>query len=278
MEKKATSIYGPVYEMIRKMQTASESDLPNLMNQLFSLNEEVYAEFQSFDAEFERIRNANMELEEKLKSLDELLDKRMEATSPSDLALSRISCENIYKGYWEKLDEFSQKYLTMANYLYKLLAKDDTDFSPSVLEFGRAVENELVLKIYKGYVASLSGNTEGMIDHGSLYGELKSAVRSYTNNNGEYYIPARAMVKYLGYLSDEELQNAYNDALKNYLCDTGVDKNPISEEMFTSTADELFDKYRNTAAHPGTTMDEVEGRICREKSKKVLKKFMSAVQ
>lgn len=275
--EKASSIYGPVYQMILKMQNASPDELPEMMQKLYSLNESTYTAFKSFDEEFERIRNSQAELEEKLKELDALLDKRMSETSAGDLAISRISCENIYKGYWNKLDDFSQKYLTMANYLYRLFESDDTDFSPSVLEFGRAVENELVSKIYSGYVASLSGNTSQMVDSGSLYGELKSAVRSYTTNNGEYYIPARKMVKYLEYLSDEDLQNAYNEALKNYLSSNGVDKIPISENTFTTMADELFYRYRNSAAHPGKTMDEPAAKTCREKSKKVLKKFMSAV-
>lgn len=65
--------------------------------------------------------------------------------------------------------------------------------------------------------------------------------------------------------------------MKNYLSSNGVDKLPISETTFTSMADELFDQYRNSAAHPGKTMDEPEAKSCREKSKKVLKKFMSAV-
>ena len=201
----------------------------------------------------------------------------MADTSPLDMADSMAACELIYKGFWEKLDVFSQKYLAMANYLFKLFSDDDKDFSPSVLEFGLAVENELVRKIYFGYVTSLSGRTDGMVDRGRLYGALKTAVRNYTNN-GEYYLPAREMVRYLSYLSDDDLANAYNDALKQYLSQHKIDSAPISEITFTETADELFDKFRNAAAHPGGTIPSDGARVCREKSKKVLKQFMNAVE
>ncbi len=239
------------------MQTASPEDRNVLEKELFKISEEAFQEFQTFDDEFLRIRNTNMKLEEKIHSLNELLDKKMEETSPLDMAANMATCEIIYKEFWAKLDIYSQKYLAMANYLFKLCSNDDKDFSPPVLEFGRAAENELDRKI-------------------SLYGELKSAISSYTNN-GEYYIPARAMVKYLSYLSDEDLQNAYNDALKQYLIENGVNHIPISESTFTCTADELFDKFRNTAAHPGNTMKLDDAEKCKEKSKKILKRFMSAV-
>lgn len=78
-------------------------------------------------------------------------------------------------------------------------------------------------------------------------------------------------------LSDEDLENAYNDALKIYLNEHGVNPIPISESTFTLTADEIFDKYRNSAAHPGSTMVSRDAELCKEKSKKVLKKFMSAI-
>lgn len=276
MEHSATLIYGPVYELILKMQKAPPEELSALQQELYELNEKTRYKFMIFDEEFEKIRNDNIEIKEKLQKLNILLDERFANTSKDDLTICKISCENIYGGYWDKLDELSQKYLIMANYLYRLFSNSDKDFSPSVLEYGRAVENELTYKIYKGYVERLSVNTSRMTDNGSRYGELRSAVRSYTNNNGEFYIPARAMVKYLKYLSDDYI-NEYNEALKGYLASEGINEHPISENSFTSEADIIFDKYRNSAAHPGRTISEHEALKCKEKSKKVLKQFMSAL-
>ena len=276
MQKTTSEIYGPIYSIIKQMQNASPDEKERLEAELYLKSEEAFKEFESFDSEFARIRNANLELEEKICNLNELLDQKMSEMSELDMGNSLANCEIIYKGFWEKLDSYSQKYLVMANYLFNLFSNKDKDFSPSVLEFGRAVENELVRKIYFGYVASLSGHTEGMIDHGSLYGALKNAIRSYTNN-GEYYIPAREMVKYLSYLSEQDLVNAYNDALKKYLNEHHINIESISETSFTNNADEIFDKYRNTAAHPGEIIPSSDAKACREKSKKVLKRFMTAV-
>ena len=75
----------------------------------------------------------------------------------------------------------------------------------------------------------------------------------------------------------DELSNDYNEALKTYLIEQRINDSVISDDNFTKIADEVFDKYRNPAAHAGNTMVHEDARACREKSKKVLKRFMSAV-
>ena len=179
IEKTSSEIYGPVIQMIRKMKDLSPEEREALFSDLYSISEKVDKEFHSFDEEFIRIKNESTENEETIRKLNALIDKKMASTSPLDLADSEGECQIIYKDFWEKLDHYSQQYLIMANYLFKLFTQNERDFSPSVLEFGRAVENELVQKIYIGYVSKLIGNTAGMIDKGSLYGALKKAIKDY---------------------------------------------------------------------------------------------------
>ena len=276
METNKDKIIGPALRKLQEIRKASEEKLPDLYDELEALLEKVQSSYDSLQEKYDEIRKKNDDLEERIKELNSLLDKWMAETSPGDLACSRVSCEIIYKGYWDKLDEFSKKYLTMANYLYKLFSQEDADYSPSILEFGRAMENELVVKIYNGFVQRLSGHTDEMSDDGGKYVKLTEAVK-YFGWKSKYYIPARAMVMYLGYLSDERINNDYNEALKKYLEDSGVDKRVVSEEKFVSDSDELFDEYRNNAAHPGSIMGADMATNCRERTKKVLKRFMSAL-
>ncbi len=274
---KTSDVYGPIFNKICEIQNAPQNEQQDLLKQLFEMNYNAYNQFRSIDDEYNAIRNSQSEMEEKIKALCNLLDEKMDQTAPVNMQFSKLACEDIYRGFWNKLDSISQKYLIMADYLHRVLTDEDADFSPLVLEYGRAVENELVEKIFYGFADSLVGHTEGMIDSGKQYGDLKKAIANHLKEGKSYIFPAKKMVDYLGNLSDESIENDYNEALKKYLIDNNIDKTPISSDEFTSMTDELFGKYRNKAAHQGQTMEKSEAGKCKEKSKKVLKRFMSAI-
>lgn len=281
MTKTNREIYGPVLEIIRKLKEASQEETDAIIDELEKVSKKAFDEFENLDKEFVRIHDANIELEEKIKSLNELLDKRMAEVSFLDLEDSMIACSSIYKSFWTKLDEYSQKYLAMANYLFKLFScamnnSCNNDVSPSILEFGRAVENELIKKIYYGYILGLCENSKEVDGDEKQYKSIKNAVKSY-KKKAEFYIPARDMIRYLSYLSTGSAKDSYVLELKAYLEKQHIDVNTVSDSSFTSSADELFDKYRNVAAHSGGTMTSDDASTCREKTKKVLKKYMSAV-
>lgn len=82
------------------------------------------------------------------------------------------------------------------------------------------------------------------------------------------YIPARDMIRYLSYLSTGSAKDPYVLKLKAYLEKQHIDVNTVSDSSFTSSADELFDKYRNAAAHSGGPMTSDDASTCREKTKK----------
>ncbi len=278
MTKTSSEIYGPVLDIIRKLKDASPEEKDILEQELVKVAEKAHNDFQIFDNEFNSIQDANIELEEKIRNLNELIDKKMEETSFLDMEDSLITCSIIYKGFWNKLDKYSQKYLAMANYLYKLLAYngESKDISPSVLEYGRAVENELIKKIYSSYIGNLSEHASEIVDDRKLYKSIKNAVNNH-KDRASFYIPARDMVRYLSYVSNSKNDSPYILALKVHLENQHIDVDSISDNSFTSIADELFDKYRNAAAHSGTTLSSSDAEACREKTKKVLKKYMSAV-
>ena len=276
MELKTNNNIGPLLAEIIKLGNASPKEFLASQERIKALAEEAYDKWNKFIKQFVQIRDSEMDAEEKLKKFYALIDASKEETR-LDVAHSMVNCEKIYKGYWKKLDSFSQNCLAVADFLFNLFSEDEEYFSPSVVEYGRAIENELVEKIYSGYVLSLCGNIQEMIDHGSLYGDLKSAVHK-TERHKDYYISARNMVKYLTYLSNETINNPYNEALRRYLFANSIDERIISSDNFTLLADDIMDRFRNSAAHPGKMIDDDEAKECREKTEKVLERFMSAVK
>ena len=272
----SVEIFGPIYYKIKEMGHATPKRKRQIEKQLIRDVEKTMMAFRAFDEEYAAIKNSNLELEEKLKTLHGLLDEKMIALSELDMKSSLLACENNYMGYWEKLDDHSRKYLAMAYYLYELLPGTETDYSPSVVELGRAVENELIQKIYSEYVSRLCEYIDEMDDQDNNYSSLIKAVYKY-NNTGTYFIPAREMVKYLCYLSECNYENAFNETLKAFLKDHNIDLEQISNKEFTDLADTVFDEYRNLAAHPGKAFDSHEAQECSEKTKEVLKTFMGAI-
>ena len=265
-----------MYNHIKMMQS-SERITPEMLEELYSLNDSTYEELVLFDKEFMFIRNQNIALEDKIKQLDEYIDKKMSETSEEDLEASRVTCKETFKGYWNKFDDFTQDYLVMANYLFKVFSFHNFDFSPSVLEFGRALENELLEKIFNGYVNYLYSQRKN-ITYGEDYENLKKAVKYLKRNNWEFFIPQRAMVRYLTYLSEKDDNRDPNVELRKFLSDHKIDVGIIAEKTFTDLADEIFDKYRNNAAHPGTRIIKEEASICETKTAEALGIFMSAVK
>lgn len=276
MMTNATALYGPMANHINKIKNASsDSERLALIDEMILLDSQLQKQFKEFDSEFDKICRKNIELEERIVLLDELLDKRMAETPKEDLDSSLISCQEIYKDSWNKLDSFSQKYLVMANYLYNILNDDCPDFSPSILEYGRALENEFTKKIFDDFFDIIYLNCKD-IEFGKDYQELKGAIKKY-EEKGTYFIAERAQIRYLTYLSDINNQKKPTEKLRDCLNNKNIDISIISEESFTQAADTIFEQYRNKAAHPGITFNKDEASSCREKTKKVIKKFMKAV-
>ena len=163
----------------------------------------------------------------------------------------------------------------MAQYLYRLIENRNMDYSPAVLEFGRTIENELVIKIFDGFIVSVSDKKSLLIDMGKRYEEMKKAISDYRNDR-RYYLPAMKMVRYLENIADRQLENDYNEALKSYMDNNGIDKTKLSEKIFTSKAEKVFEK-RNKAAHQGTTINQESATKCRKNSDEVLRIFMDAI-
>lgn len=275
---------GPVMSIINKMNALSnEMEIPEellkLMNDLNVAGATAYSELKEFDDEFEQIRNSSLEFEEKIKSLNDLLDQRETMVLKEgilDFGISAAECEALFgKDVWDKLEEQTQRYIIMANYLLKIMQKNEADLSPSVLEYGRSVENELIEKIYRDFVKELDGKTYGMFDRDNSYALLIQAVRHL--NGDEFYIPSLEMVNYLKYLKRKGDKNDYNEAFKDYLGRKNINIEMISDDNLTGVAYELFDKYRNDAAHAGGELEEKDALKCKEKTKKVIKRVIKAI-
>ena len=269
-------IYGEMYSFIRNFcesPTKDISDMSEFIKELAKKNEETYKKFKTFDKQFDSIRNSEKDTDSKLKELDDLINANGKAINNMDLAMEMVGCEEIYSNIWNKLDDSTKTYLATAHYLYKIANQNLINSSPSVLEFGKAFENELIKKIFQGVINDASHYE--YLDYDERYKDLSIAVSNYLKN-GYYYIPDRSMVKYLKYLGSDNISSEYKELMLQFIARNNIDAATLSDDNFTSRSDDYFAQYRNKAAHAGNDLTNDDLSKCKEKSKKLLKQFVKA--
>ena len=86
--------------------------------------------------------------------INESLNRDREFQDNSEI-YSKLASSKIKE--WNNLDKDTMQFIISAEYLFSALQKiDDSDFSPCVLQFSKAVENELFIKLFKPFIDNIS--------------------------------------------------------------------------------------------------------------------------
>lgn len=86
-------------------------------------------------------------------SLDSKLDKLISDQKQLDFYITEIKR---WFDFYDLLESKSRKYLPEAEYIFDHISKlENPDYSPFILQYCRALENELLKKIFRAYVQSL---------------------------------------------------------------------------------------------------------------------------
>lgn len=167
--------------------------LQQLLTQVMTKQDESAAKLQGIETKIDAIQSVLTELSSDfgaIKSLPrDIEDKLSRMGEKLDEQLSRISAEQKQIGsyiqeikkwfdHYELLEFKSQKYLPEAEYILdKISSLENPDYSPFVIQYCRALENELLSKIFRAYVRSI-------IDRG-LNVEEEFAWDFQSKNNGQ---------------------------------------------------------------------------------------------
>lgn len=120
-------------------------DISKLAEVIFELRNDIKSQISSLTNEFLLVKKASELSDQKLELIYNLLDKDVEST---DITTYYESVKNDFKLY-EKLEDNSLKFMASAYYLKdKLIEIDAEDYSPFILQFSRAIENEILQKFY----------------------------------------------------------------------------------------------------------------------------------
>lgn len=248
-----------------------------LLSSIDAAFEEKSNQLNDFQNQIENLKAENADKDQTIRNINKTIEQQMEMISQDDWSTLVCLMKGELKDDWDKLDESSHNYLIMASYLYHSLNFIDADMSPAILQYGKALENELCKKIYDRYVDDLSksSDTINYTDTGDIYKNLRNAIDTFSTEH-KYYIPANNMINYFEYLAHDDDKNDFTRSFKNYLSESKVDENILSDSSFTSHAHEIISDYRNPAAHRGISMSKDAVIDCENETKKVLEKFLSA--
>lgn len=161
--KKNDRIINPYQEQLQSMQQTLEQVLTNQQEHTLKLTkieskiDDIKTVIINLHNDFKDIQNLPRDIEEKILRLNKKLEEQI-----SNLHFEQKQIDTYIKeiknwfDYYDLLESKSQKYLPEAEYIFDHISKlDNPDYSPFILQYCRALENELLSKIFRAYVQSL---------------------------------------------------------------------------------------------------------------------------
>jgi hypothetical protein len=219
-------------------------------------------------ADFNNIKTGPFEIFDKIELLNQELDakikKLLEQDSDSIKRYERIVRRWIEFG-WDKLDTLSKLYLPSAEYLFSKLSEfEDPDLSPFIIQYCRALENEVLKKIFRFYVKDLQSRG---VNCEELFAWDLGLKPSGKPNNMNTMRVAKHIIKCLRRPTEEwffELGSM--ETILRYLTGKTAKKSPILKDLntfilqyfhrnileleFLDELKRITNEYRNRAAHP----------------------------
>jgi hypothetical protein len=209
------------------------------------------------------IKASALDIEEKIllinNKLDELPFDKKEIDSYISIVKRWLNFD------WEKLDAYSKNYLPSAEFLFGELSKlPGIDLSPFIMQYCRALENEMLKKIFRAYITNLKSRNISI--HSQFNWDLYSRdengfnrstqkfakkIRNYvrSNNADEWFFEFGTMLFIMNLLNDNSIATSspilidFRAFIQNYFEDNIMDLN------FLNDLDKIKDNYRNKSAH-----------------------------
>lgn len=240
---------------------------------------------------FDSVKGMAIDVEEKLTLFNQELDKKM-----ANLQAER---HEQFDGYveiakrwlrfdWDRLHETSKWLLPSAEYLFAELSRfPNTDLSPFIIQYCRALENEMLNKIFRAYLQSLIdrdvdmdndfgwdfGNREGGSPNDDNTQRLAKYIkRCLSRDHSQWFFELGTMETYLRYLTGRTANRSpLLQDLRTFIFDY-FERNVIDLD-FLNKIKRITSDYRNKAAHPAIITVE-EARNGRQEIRDVIVQFL----
>lgn len=180
-------------------------------------------------------------------------------------------------GGWDRLEKGSQSFLPQAELLFEIIGQTDTkDYSPFIIQYCRAFENELLIKLFSAYTNDLHNRKKNNVDtfllndsKGEKTGKfaklLKNRKNTYTFGDMIFIM---GLLKADGNtLKESRLLQDFRDYTVRYFDEQIVNK------IYLDQIERIKQDFRNKAAHP-YILDIEAAKACREQVRKCLNELI----
>ena len=268
--KKENSISAHEAQLNSMQETLNEV----LNNQKVITNklDEINATLIELTNDFKQIKNLPRDIDEKIVRLNENLDSKLDNLTKDQKQIEFYVKEiRRWFDFYDILEIKSQKYLPEAEYIFDQISiLENPDYSPFILQYCRALENELLKKIFRAYVQSLIDQN---IDIENKFAWDFGRKESGKYNSDNTFRLAKHLERCLSKSKEEwffELGSM--EVNLRYLTGTTVEKSPLLQDLksfvlnrfkqeflnieYLDEIKTIIRDYRNQSAHPNLINSE----------------------
>lgn len=265
-------IASPHQEQLESLQQTLEQVLTNQhqhtlrLTKIESKIDDIKTVILNISNDFKDIQNLPRDIEEKILRLNKKLEEQI-----SNLHFEQKQIDTYIKeiknwfDYYDILESKSQKYLPEAEYIFDHISKlDNPDYSPFILQYCRALENELLSKIFRAYVQSLLNKNvvfdekfawdlgkkeSGKPNDENTFRLSKHIQKCLTKNPEDWFFELGSMEVNLRYLTGRTIERSpLLQDLKEFILDR-FEKELLNIEYLDEIKTIIKD-FRNQSAHP----------------------------
>jgi len=216
--------------------------------------------------DFKQIKDLPRDIDEKIIRLNENLDSKLEILLKDQKQID-FYIEEIKRwfDFYDILETKSQKYLPEAEYIFDQISKlENPDYSPFILQYCRALENELLKKIFRAYVQSLidkdldlkkdfawdfERKESGKLNNDNTFRLAKHLQRCIGKPEEEWFFELGSMEVNLRYLTGKTVEKSpLLQDLKNFVLSRF--RQEFLNIEYLDEIKTIIRDYRNQSAHP----------------------------
>jgi hypothetical protein len=264
--------YSAHEEQLQSLQNTLQQVLSNqhehtqILNSIENKIDDIKTVIFNLIIDFKEIQDLPREIEEKISRLNKKLEEQISnlhfEQKQIDTYIEEI--KNWFE-YYDLLEAKSQKYLPEAEYIFDHISKlENPDYSPFILQYCRALENELLSKIFRAYVQSLIDNNinfdikfawdlgkkvSGKPNDDNTFRLSKHIQKCLTKITDEWFFELGSMEMNLRYLTGRTIEKSpLLQDLKEFVLER-FEKELLNIEYLDEIKTIIRD-YRNQSAHP----------------------------
>ncbi len=145
------------HRQILELMQQNHSEVMSTVGRIENKVDDIKTILTELVSDFGSIKELPREIDERINRLNQSLDSKLDELISDQKQLDFYITEiKRWFDFYDLLESKSKKYLPEAEYIFDHISKlENPDYSPFILQYCRALENELLKKIFRAYVQSL---------------------------------------------------------------------------------------------------------------------------